>query len=59
MRSSVFARADELVHGYAEGAVDEGILRTEDAIERTLIKDAQLWLSAIFLIVRRSRAQRG
>jgi len=57
MRSSVFARADELEHGYAEGAVEEGILRTEDAIARTLIQDAQLWLSAIFLLVRRARAQ--
>ncbi len=57
MRSSVLARADELEHGYAEGAVEEGILRTEDAISRTLIRDAQMWLSAIFVLVRRSRLQ--
>jgi hypothetical protein len=57
MRSSVLARADELEHGYAEGAVEEGILRTEDAIAHTLIKDAQMWLSAIFVLVRRARAQ--
>jgi hypothetical protein len=57
MISSVLARADELEHGYADGAIDEGILRTEDAIARTLIQDAQLWLSAIFLLVRRARAQ--
>ena len=57
MRSSVLARADELEHGYAEGAVEEGILRTEDAVSRTLIRDAQMWLSAIFVLVRRSRLQ--
>jgi hypothetical protein len=57
MRSSVLARADELEHGYAEGAVEEGILRTEDAVARQLVRDAQLWLSAIFVLVRRARAK--
>lgn len=55
MRSYVLARADELEHGYADGAVEEGIARTEEAISRALIKDAQLWLSAIFVVVRRRR----
>lgn len=59
MNAFVKARADELEHGYSEDPIEEGVSRTEDAVLRGVVKEAQLWLSAIFVIVRRRRGRGG
>jgi hypothetical protein len=51
----VASRADELTFGFADGAVDEGIYRTEDCVIEGRRGEGQLWLSAIFELLRRAR----
>jgi hypothetical protein len=56
MSREVTSRADELSFGFADGAIDEGIYRTEDAVTENRLREGQLWLSTIFELIRRGKA---
>ncbi len=51
----IASRADELSFGFADGAIEEGIYRTEDAVIEGRLREGQLWLSTIFELVRRAK----
>lgn len=56
MKAVAIRRAEELDRGYgAGGGIEEGIVRVKAAAEAQQIPDAQTWLSAIFILVRRLR----
>ncbi|NIJ31797.1 hypothetical protein [Sphingomonas oligoaromativorans] len=56
MKAVAIRRAEELDRGYgAGGGIEEGIVRVKAAAEAQQIQDAQSWLSAIFILVRRLR----
>ncbi len=52
MKAVAIQRAEELDNG---GGIEEGIARVKVAAEAQQIPEAQTWLSAIFILVRRLR----
>lgn len=59
MKSVAIKRAEELDRGYGAASIDEGIARAKRAAEANEIPDAQTWLSAIFILVRRLRLRKA
>ncbi len=56
MKAVAIQRAEELDSAYgAGGGIEEGIARVKVAAETQQIPEAQTWLSAIFILVRRLR----
>lgn len=55
MKAVAIQRAEELDSGYGAEGIEEGISRAKGAADAQEIPDAQTWLSAIFILVRRLR----
>jgi hypothetical protein len=53
------ARADELAHDYSDDAIEEGVVRAHEAAQSRRVPEAQGWLSAVFVLVRKLRGSDG